>query len=105
MCFILWRNQQMKEKTIEMETLSLPFTIEGDSWQLNLAKSETRVKDSRQLRILTEAPEDTFVPAEVTEEADAFTFTFSVDQTKKKWEDLHRLHRNEKLRLLCNVAR
>lgn len=94
----------MKEKTIEMETLSLPFTIEEDIWRLNLPKSQTRVKDSRQIRILSEASEDAFVPVEVTEEGDSFHFTFTVDQTKKAWEDLHNLHRNEKLRLLCNIA-
>lgn len=95
----------MKEKTIEIESLSLDFTIEEDSWQLNLAKSQTNVKDFRQTRILTEASEEVFVPAEVTEEGDSFNLHFTVDQTYKKWEDLHSLHRNEKLRLLCNVAR
>lgn len=94
----------MKEKTIEFETLSLPFTIEEDSWQLNLAKSQTRVKDPRQIRLLSEVTGDAFVPVEVTEDKDSFNFTFTVEQTKKKWEDLGSLHRNEKLRLLCNVA-
>lgn len=94
----------MKEKTIEMETLSLPFTIEEDIWRLRLPKSQTRVKDFRQMRILSQAAPEVFVPMEVTEEGDSFHFTFTVEQTKKGREDLHNLHRNEKLRLLCNVA-
>ncbi len=94
----------MKEKTIEFETLSLNFTIEEDNWQLNMAKSQTRVKDFRQTRLLKEVPSDTFVPVEVTDEGDTFVFDYTVDQTYKRWEDLLTLHRNDKLRLLCNVA-
>lgn len=94
----------MKEKTIEFETLSLPFTIEEESWQLNLAKSQTRVEDSRQIRMLSEVPGDAFVPVEVTEEKDSFNFIFTVEPTMKVWENVNHLQRNEKLRLLCNVA-
>lgn len=95
----------MKEKTIEFGTMSLQFTLNDDAYQVHLAKSQTRVMDLRQIRILTEAPEDTYVPAEVKDEDDAFIFSFLVDQNNKKWEDLRQLHRHEKLRLLCNLAR
>src|SRR5699024_3395492 len=70
----------------------------------NLAKSQTKVKDFRQIRLLTEVTDDSFVPIEVTDEGDTFAFHFTVDPTKKTWEDLKQLRRNDKLRLLCNVA-
>ncbi|WP_018932438.1 type VII secretion protein EssB [Gracilibacillus lacisalsi] len=95
----------MREKTIEFNNLSLPFTISDDRWELRLAKSQTRVKDPQQIRMLTGAPEESFVPLEVKEEGDAFTFSFFIDPKKKQWKDLQRLHRHEKLRLLCNLAR
>src|SRR5690625_5451582 len=46
-----------------------------------------------------------FVPMTVDMEDDMFRFSFTVDQETKKWEDLGKLGRNDKLRLLCNVAR
>ncbi|MEN1967622.1 type VII secretion protein EssB [Lentibacillus sp. N15] len=95
----------MKEKTMEFDTLTLQFTIEEDIWQLRLAKSQTQARDIRQMGLITEAPDDAFVPVDVKEEGDSFAFSFIVDQEKKKWEDLKELPRNEKLRLLCNVAR
>lgn len=95
----------MKEKAIEFDAMSLQFTLNDDAYQMRLAKSQTRVTNLRQIRILTEASEDTYVPAEVKDEDDAFIFSFSVDQNNKKWEDLKQLHWNEKLRLLCNLAR
>ncbi|MGP4040972.1 type VII secretion protein EssB [Gracilibacillus sp. D59] len=94
----------MREKTIELNNLSLPFSIYDNRWELRLAKSQTRVKDPQQIRMLTGAPEDSFVPLEVKEEGDAFTFSFFIDSGKKQWKDLQRLHRNEKLRLLCNLS-
>lgn len=94
----------MKERTIDMESLSLQFTINEDDWQLTLPKSQTRVKDIRQLGLITE-DDDLFVPLTIDEEGDMFRFTFVVDQDAKKWEDLGKLGRNEKLRLLCNIAR
>ncbi|GIO23677.1 type VII secretion protein EssB [Oceanobacillus sp. J11TS1] len=94
----------MKEKLIQMEELSLQFTIEENNWQLQLPKSQTRVKDIRQLGLITE-DKDFFVPMTVEEAEDMFTFIFAVDQDMKKWEDLKRLGRNDKLRLLCNIAR
>lgn len=97
-------SEKMKEKKIEFETLSLDFEIDKDNWQLNLAKSQTKVKDFRQIRLLTEVTDDSFVPIEVTDEGDTFAFHFTVDPTKKTWEDLKQLRRNDKLRLLCNVA-
>ncbi|MBT2215296.1 type VII secretion protein EssB [Virgibacillus dakarensis] len=94
----------MKEKTIQFDKLSLQFTIEDDIWQLKLPKSQTRIKDVRQMGVMIEAPEF-FVPVKVSDEADLFTFSFFVDRERKQWKDVLKLNRNEKLRLLCNVSR
>lgn len=94
----------MKEKTVQMDSLKLQFHISDDSWQLKLPKSQTRVKDIRQLALMNN---DTalFVPSFVTEEADLFLFSFAVSSQTKTWEDIQKLDRKDKLRFLCNVAR
>ncbi|WP_066074085.1 type VII secretion protein EssB [Neobacillus soli] len=94
----------MNEKTIKMESMTFHFSIHDDKWQVKLAKSQTRVKNIRQLVLMTENT-DFFVPAVVADEDDQFTFSFTVDQKAKKWEDVRKLGRNDKLRLLCNLAR
>lgn len=94
----------MKEKTIQFESLTLPFSVNEHTWQLNFPKSQTQVKNVLELSLVTE-PSNLFVPVTVNEEEDSFTFTFSIDPEMKKWDDLKTLGHNDKLRLLCNVAR
>lgn len=96
--------KKMQEKIMELDSLSFTFEIIEDNWQLHLRKSQTNVDDIRQTRLITEAPEDTFVPVEVLDEGDMFVFNFTVNQHYKHWEDLRTLHRNDALRLLCNVS-
>jgi len=94
----------MEEKIIQMESLKFQFHISEGHWQLKLPKSQTRVKEIRQMALMNN---DTalFVPSFVTEEADLFTFSFTVDPRANTWEDMRKLDRKDKLRLLCNVAR
>lgn len=94
----------MKEKSIQFESNTFRFTQSEGNWQLKLAKSQTRVTDSRQLALITESS-DLFVPAQVSDEQNTFTFTFTVNPRAKKWDDVRNLGRNDQLRLLCNVAR
>ncbi|MFC4620320.1 type VII secretion protein EssB [Camelliibacillus cellulosilyticus] len=94
----------MKEKKIQIGDLSLQFAIEKETWRLTLPKSLTRAKDIEQLALIAQ-PSDLFVPVEVSEEQDLFDFTFRVKRDSKKWEDLLKLRRNDKLRFLCNIAR
>lgn len=94
----------MTEKTIEIESMTFKFEIEQDIWRLSLAKSQTRVKDFRQLALITEKS-SFFVPVAVEDEHDLFVFSFTVDKEMKKWDDIKKLGRNDKLRSLCNVAR
>lgn len=94
----------MKEKSIKIESLLLQFSIEEDSWQLSLPKSQTQISDSLQLGLLTETS-NYFVPVKIVEQEDVFDFLFTVDSRLKKWEDVRELKRNDKLRLLSNIAR
>lgn len=94
----------MNEKNFKMESLDLQFLINADNWQLKLPKSQTRVKEIRQMALMNN-DSTIFVPAFVKEEGDLFAFSFNIDPQAKTWEDLRKLDRKDKLRLLCNVAR
>ncbi|MEH7118621.1 type VII secretion protein EssB [Neobacillus vireti] len=94
----------MKERIVQMESLKLQFQISDDKWHLQLPKSQTRVKDTRQMALMNHDT-NLFVRSFVTEEAGLFSFSFFVDPQTKAWEDIQRLNRKDKLRLLCNVAR
>ncbi|MBO1910802.1 type VII secretion protein EssB, partial [Microvirga sp. 3-52] len=95
---------EMNEKTIELESMTYQFEIEKDIWKLRLAKSQTSIKDFRQLALMTERT-DFFVPAAVEEEQDSYVFSYTVNEKLKKWADIEKLGRNDKLRALCNVGR
>src|SRR4051794_25713639 len=94
----------MNEKTIRLDSTTYQFVIHDDQWQLKLPKSQTRVKDVRQLALINK-DSDLFVPALIEEEDDLFTFSFMVGSRAKKWEEVRKLDRKDKLRFLCNLAR
>ncbi|MBT2719713.1 MULTISPECIES: type VII secretion protein EssB [unclassified Bacillus (in: firmicutes)] len=94
----------MNEISIQWESITYKFLILNNSWQLNLPKSQTRVKDVRQLALINN-DSDLFVPAMVEEGDDIFTFSFEVDPRANTWEDVQKLNRKDKLRLLYNLAR
>jgi type VII secretion protein EssB len=94
----------MNEISIQWESITYKFLILNNSWQLNLPKSQTRVKDVRQLALINN-DSDLFVPAMVEEGDDMFTFSFEVDPRANTWEDVQKLNRKDKLRLLYNLAR
>ncbi|WP_144555512.1 type VII secretion protein EssB [Bacillus sp. X1(2014)] len=94
----------MNEKSIQLESMTYKFLILNNKWQLDLPKSQTRVKDVRQLALINH-DSDLFVPAIVEEGDDKFTFSFEVDPRAHTWDDVQKLNRKEKLRLLCNLAR
>ena len=94
----------MKEKTIHMESVTYQFSINEDQWQLKLPKSQTRVKDIRQMSLIN-SESGLFVPSSVKEEDDLFCFSFTVDPKARTWNDILKLDRKDKLRLLCNLAR
>ena len=60
----------MNEINIHMESMTFPFSIDEDQWQLQLAKSQTKIKDIRQFALIHESS-DFFVPA-VVEDGDDF---------------------------------
>ncbi|WP_040205558.1 type VII secretion protein EssB [Neobacillus jeddahensis] len=94
----------MIEKTIQLESMTYQFLIHDDLWQLKLPKSQTRVKDDRQLALMNQ-DSDLFVPVLVEEGETIFTFSFKVHSQAQMWEDVRKLNRKDKLRLLCNLAR
>jgi len=94
----------MQDKTIEIEDVTLQFKKEKDSWQLNMPKSETKLKDIRQMDLLKETS-DYFAPLQVEEKEDAYLLYFSMEERWKSWENIRKLNTNEKLRLLNNMAK
>ncbi|GAE32061.1 type VII secretion protein EssB [Halalkalibacter hemicellulosilyticus] len=94
----------MKEKKIQLDSLTLHFQIEGEEWRTELAKSQTKVKSIQQMGLIT-TESDYFLPVSIEEEEDLFRFSFVVEDEKKKWKDIKALQRNEKLRLLWNLAK
>jgi type VII secretion protein EssB len=97
-------SELMNEISIQWESITYKFLILNNSWQLNLPKSQTRVKDARQLSLINN-DSDLFVPAMVEEGDDMFRFSFEVDPRANTWEDVQKRNRKDKLRLLCNLAR
>lgn len=93
----------MPEKTIQIDSMEYRFEIEEGTWKLELAKSQTQVKDNRQLELLTDVS-SIFLPVTIEEQDDTFIFTYTVEKKLLKWGDLKKLGRNEKLRLIRNVA-
>ncbi|WP_147536201.1 type VII secretion protein EssB [Bacillus marasmi] len=94
----------MKERTLKMESLTFQFLVYPDLWQLKLPKSQTHVNDIQHLAMMN-VPSELFLPAVIEEEEDLVVFSFLVDQRAKTWEDVRKLNRSDKLRLLCNIAR
>src|SRR5690625_6958247 len=91
-------------KKIELKEHTIHFSEpEENTREVRLAKSQTRVDDSRQVRMLSLAPEEFFTPMQVEVEADAFVLSFHIDPYKMQWEDIRKLHRHEKLQLLLNL--
>lgn len=94
----------MHEKTVEIEDVTLHFTKDKNSWLLNMPKSQTSIKDIRQMNLLKE-PSDYFAPVEIDETEDVFLFHITVEENQKNWEDIRKFNTNDKLRLLYNMAR
>lgn len=97
-------SNDMKERTLKMESLSLQFLIYSDLWQVKMPKSQTQVNDIQQLSMLN-MPSVLFLPAVIEEDEEAFTFSFLIDQRAKTWDEVRKLNRSDKLRLICNLAR
>lgn len=93
----------MKERRIHIEPLSLVFTENKDERIVRIPKSQTQIKNIEQLNIITKRSND-FVPMKVTEEEDAFLFSYKINGIVKTWDQVKSLHDNEKLRALCNIA-
>jgi len=93
----------MKETEMKIEPMSLTFTIQKNNWEIRIPKSQTKVKYTEQLKLITKDT-DYFVPVVVNEQEDAFLLTYTVAAEYKKWDDIKKANKNEKLRALCNIA-
>jgi len=96
--------KNMDEKIIQIESMTYKFSVEQDMWHLQLPKSQTRVRDVRQLALISEGTEF-FVPASVKDSEDLITFSFKMDEGKRKWKDIQKLERHDQLRMLCNIGK
>lgn len=94
----------MTEQIVEIDQLTLTFAISENKREVELPKSQTRIEQSNQLRILTEATKKVFLPLEINEKGDAFTFSFHIDANMKDWQEIKQLHRHDQLRLLSNLT-
>ncbi|EIT83774.1 hypothetical protein A374_18831 [Fictibacillus macauensis ZFHKF-1] len=93
----------MNEKKIVLESMTYTFFIEENQWHLRLPKSQTNIRDLRQLALLEEASSD-FVPVTASDEGEMFIFSFHVDPNALTWKTVLKRPRHDKLRLLRNVA-
>lgn len=94
----------MQEKTIEMEDVTLHLSQDNNGWYVQVPKSQTRIEDIRQMDLL-KVPSDYLAPMEIDEKEDAFLFHITIEPNQKNWETIRKLKLNEKLRLLCNMAK
>lgn len=94
----------MQEKIVEIEDVTLDLKKDKNTWHLNMPKSQTRIKDIRQMNLLQE-PSDYFAPLQIDENEDMLVFHLTVEDSYKNWEDILKLNTSEKLRLLCNVTK
>ncbi len=94
----------MKDKKITIDSTDYEFHLKENEWQLTLVKSQTKLKDNRQLALLKE-PSDYFMPVKIEESSDAFLFSFSISPHAQTWDDIQKLNQNDKLRLLLNISR
>src|SRR5690625_3177406 len=102
--FKMKESTAMNDKTIEIEDVTLQFRKEKGSWQLTMPKSQTNLKDIKQMDLLKETS-DYFAPLQAEEQEDAYLLHYSVEEHWKSWENIRKLPTNEKLRLLNNTAK
>lgn len=94
----------MTEKVFEFNGETFNYEIEEDKWKLPVSKSQTKLTNMNQFKLITEKTDYT-VPLEVSETADEFYLSFTISKDKKQWEDMKKLPRNEKLRAVNNLTK
>ena len=94
----------MKEMKLTMGPVTYTMTADENIRRLTLPKSQTKIKDMRQLALLTEGT-GPFMKGSAEEADDQLIFTYVIDEKSKEWQEAEKLPRHEKLRLLCNLDR
>ncbi|MFP7254764.1 type VII secretion protein EssB [Terribacillus goriensis] len=94
----------MNERKIELDNATYTLQQDKQTIRITMPKSQTSVKDIRQLHLMHQ-PSDQFVPMEVQEEEDTLAFIYNTNPNHKKWSDVQKLRQDDKLRILSNVGK
>ncbi|MFJ6414153.1 type VII secretion protein EssB [Terribacillus sp. AE2B 122] len=94
----------MNERKIELDNATYTLQQDKQEIRITLPKSQTSVKDIRQLHLMHQ-PFDQFVPMEVQEEEDTLVFIYNTNPNHKKWSDVQKLRQDDKLRILSNIGK
>lgn len=88
---------------VYIDPLSLEFLIKGNKWTTSLAKSQTKVTNFDQLKLIMARNSHTHA-LEIEEKEDMYEFSFTIPERAKEWKEIKKLGRNEKLRALHNLS-
>lgn len=94
----------MNERKIELDNATYTLQQDKQTIRITMPKSQTSVKDIRQLHLMHQ-PSDQFVPMEVQEEEDTLAFIYNTNPNHKKWSDVQKLRQDDKLRILSNIGK
>ncbi len=93
----------MNRNEVKIDPLDLTFSVNEENWKIEIPKSQTQIKYIDQLKLITKSS-NCFVPLSVEEKEDAYFFSFTVKKELKRFADLKKENRNEKLRALMNIS-
>lgn len=91
------------ETTIELDGAPYVLDTRGDEWSLTLPRSLAPVRVPAELDLLTH-PDDHLLPCRVTEGDDTITLHLTPGSGTRRWAEVTRLPRADRLRALMNVA-
>ena len=93
----------MNERMVYIDPLSIEFHVKGNKWTTSLAKSQTKVTNIDQLKLITALNPHTH-SLHIEEKEDMYEFSFTLPENVKMWKTLKELERNDKLRALHNIS-
>ncbi|HLR16152.1 MAG TPA: type VII secretion protein EssB/YukC, partial [Bacillota bacterium] len=88
---------------VYIDPLSIEFHVKGNKWTTSLAKSQTKVTNIDQLKLITALNPHTH-SLHIEEKEDMYEFSFTIPENVKMWKTLKELERNDKLRALHNIS-
>jgi type VII secretion protein EssB len=94
----------MNEKKIELDNAIYNLRQENQTIRITIPKSQTAVKDLRQLQLMHQ-PSDFFVPMEAQNNEDSLDFIYTIHDQRRKWSEAQQLRHHDKLRILSNIGK